>query len=1116
LLRHLRQFTAIPGPLGDGELLDRFTAQRDDSAFEMLVRRHGPLVLSVAGRVLRNPHDAHDVFQATFLTLAQKAGSIQKQRSIASWLHGVAYRLALQVRTGCARRSAHERRAAVREWSDPLDEISVREAQAILDEELARLLDQYRAPLVLCYLEGKTRDEAAAELGWSLGTLKRRLEQGRDRLRTRLTRRGLALPGALLAGLWAEGIAPGPALLASTVRGASLLAAGERVTAGLFSAGVVALLKRTRRALWLARLKAAVLFLAAGCLVTGSTVLAWQALVGPRSHSERDVPPVVSRAKPPSAAEPARTDLHGDPLPPDARMRLGTVRFRPGETVGQIAFSPDGKLLVSVGQNLEANGNPNLICVWDRATGKRLRTFGSQSDQYLALVVSPDGKVVGTQTMPGTICLWDLATGRELREITKGGITFSTPMGPAQRTLGVGLVFSPDGKSLAARAQDKTICLWEVATGKAERQFAANPEDSGPLAFSPDGKILATGREKVIRLWDVATARELRQLTGHEGSAGGARFSEHGKTLVAFTTSTERPFFPNVCVWDVATGRLLPRVQPRNVGMVFTAAFSPDLKRGAVAGYPTMVFDLATGRELPLLRSVETNVFAIAFAPDGKTLATAGTGRAIWLWDAETGKRLTPQDGHTGIVASLALSPDGKTLASVASDVEVWLWDLGTGKPRARYRSPAAGFSAAAFAPDGRTLAVTANDAFVRILDVSTGKELRRLEGVPTQTAISFSPDGKLLAAVSRGDGLIRIWDLSTGKLFHQLKALPPPRGSQPWFICLGFSPDGKYLATGAFGDSACIWSMATGKLVRHLPGHDYWVSSLSFSPDGRILATTSFDCAIRLWEVASGKERRRIEGHAKRVQSVAFAPDGRHLASGSDDQTVRVWDIWTGKERACFRGHDGVVGPLVFSPDGTTLFSGGWDTTILAWHMTRLPTRARPRVVPLADRDLEARWADLAGADAARADQAIQDLSASGGQSLPYLRNHLQPASAPGAQRVERLIADLGSGRFTEREQAMQRLEQLGCLAEPALRQALAARPALEVRRRIEQLLDNLDRPITDAETLRALRAIEVLERMGSADARKILHRLADGAPAARTTQEGRAALRRLGKTSR
>jgi RNA polymerase sigma factor (sigma-70 family) len=221
VLRHIREMVAAEnlGKLSDQVLLKRFTTNHEEEAFGELVRRHGPLVLGVCRRVLGNLHDAEDVFQATFLVLAQKGHTIGSA-ALGSWLYQVAYRTALRVRTRTASRSSHERQAAPRQPADPLAEVTGRELLSVLDEELQHLSDNHRTPLLLCYLQGLTQDEAARQLGWSLRTLRRRLEQARQRLRLRLSRRGLTLAAALVAagvGHEASAGALPPLLAASTV-----------------------------------------------------------------------------------------------------------------------------------------------------------------------------------------------------------------------------------------------------------------------------------------------------------------------------------------------------------------------------------------------------------------------------------------------------------------------------------------------------------------------------------------------------------------------------------------------------------------------------------------------------------------------------------------------------------------------------------------------------------------------------------------------------------------------------------------------------------------------------------------------------------------------------------
>jgi RNA polymerase sigma factor (sigma-70 family) len=202
-LRRLAARRVDPPP--DGELMQHFSTDRDAAAFEALVLRHGPMVLHVCRRILRDEHAAEDAFQATFLVLARKAATLGRQESVGNWLYGVASRVSLRARVEAARRRDRERRTTTRGGRDPLGELTVREAQQILDEELSGLPARYRAPLVLCCLEGMARDEAAQQMGCRLATLKSRLERARALLHRRLARRGLILPGALLGSLLAEG-----------------------------------------------------------------------------------------------------------------------------------------------------------------------------------------------------------------------------------------------------------------------------------------------------------------------------------------------------------------------------------------------------------------------------------------------------------------------------------------------------------------------------------------------------------------------------------------------------------------------------------------------------------------------------------------------------------------------------------------------------------------------------------------------------------------------------------------------------------------------------------------------------------------------------------------------
>jgi RNA polymerase sigma factor (sigma-70 family) len=379
LLQHLfrRVAPSAGGEETDGRLLQRFLAHRDEAAFAALVQRHGPMVLGVCRRVLDEASDVEDAFQATFLV--HKAGSVRRRESIGSFLYGVALRVARRARARAASRRAHERRAPIMPpEDDPRAAVIWRDLRPVLDEELGRLPEKYRAPLVLCYLEGKTHEEAARQLGWTNGTVCGRLARARDLLRARLVRRGLTLSAAALPAALAEGTlsAAVPASLAAATLRAALLYPAAGV-----SAPVVALTKETVNAMFRTKIKVVSLALALVVLAGGAGVVAHEVLAGK--------PPPADDGRREGPAPAARAELPGDPLPPGAVARLGTARFRNGARVASVVFSPDGKTLA-------ATGDDGAVTLWEVPAGKLLRAFGQSTSPSAgicqkALAFSPGG-----------------------------------------------------------------------------------------------------------------------------------------------------------------------------------------------------------------------------------------------------------------------------------------------------------------------------------------------------------------------------------------------------------------------------------------------------------------------------------------------------------------------------------------------------------------------------------------------------------------------------------------------------------------------------------------------------------------------------------------------------
>jgi WD40 repeat protein len=349
------------------------------------------------------------------------------------------------------------------------------------------------------------------------------------------------------------------------------------------------------------------------------------------------------------------------------------------------------------------------------------------------------------------------------------------------------------------------------------------------------------------------------------------------------------------------------------------------------------VAELSTAQkpELVVQTGHSAGVDAVAFSPDGKTLASGGDDNTVKLWEVSTGTELRTLK-HSSPVRSLAFSPDGSTLASGSADNTVKLWDASTGTELRTLKRHSEPVNSIAFSPDGKTLASGSADNTVKLWDVSTGAELRTIKGhsnlVNSVRSVAFSPDGKTLASGS-ADNAVKLWDVSTGTELRSLQV--------NFVNSVAFSPDGKTLASGGNDTAVKLWDVSTGTELRSLKGHSAFVFSVAFSPDGKTLASGSDDNTIKLWDVSTGTELGSLEVNSW-VHSVAFSPDGKTLASGgSYFDAVKLWDVSTGTESRSLKGHSHQVYLVAFSPDGKTLASVNhnpatlYQTTVTLWDIS-------------------------------------------------------------------------------------------------------------------------------------------------------------------------------------
>jgi RNA polymerase sigma factor (sigma-70 family) len=1115
ILQHIRSLAARhDSPTCDAELLRQFVAHHDETAFESLLRRHGPMVLRVARRTVGNETDAEDVFQATFLLLARRAGNIRKRESVASWLHGVAHRLALSARGKCVRRQEREREAAAARAVESPPESAWSGLEETLHEVLAQLPEKYRTPLIYCYLEGWTQEEVARQLGKPLGTVRSWLARGREMLRKRLVRRGISLStegasAALLASACATAEAVPPTLRIATSQAAQLFAGGGK-TMTMISPAVAELVKKGMTAILVAKLKSGAPWVLALTLLAAGSGWAAHRTFSAKAPEANETAEKAGKQQAVAEDRP-RTDAFGDPLPPGAVARLGSVRFCHEDHLKQFALSPDGRTLAATAGK--------SVAFWDIATGRLTQRLTFRWDMF-CLAFAPDGKSLAVAGEDCIVYLFDSASGKELRRFV------GHQVGKDQHFRGIyQAFFTPDGRTLLTQGSDEKVRFWDTRSGKELRQIDAQKWDFWKL--SVDGKLLAVtkaGAEKMLHVLDAATGKEVRQLN-HSDTAGVMAFSPDGKTLALASGTTGTVRQPGrITLWEPESGKELGTLVSHS-DAVYALAFSADGKRLASAGdgKTLRLWDLASQKEIREPLHLLTPVHGLAFSRDGKTLISQGFGNHLRLWDVATGRERFPVQGPSGAISAIAYSPDGKMVASASSD-KFWLWAPASGKVLRTLETQEGNGTALSFSVSGKSL-IYGSDT-LRFLDPMTGKEQKSFRtGNGWIERVALSPDG----------GIMAVWGTATSRQIHllhagtgaKLRTIEVPC-EQPGVIAiqlsLRFSPDSKTLyACNGNHLSILRWDAAAGKALPLIGKHDGGLNDIAVSPDGRSVAVASMGGSVYLWETATGQNR-LVSKDAGLADAVAFSPDGRLLAvvNGGNStllrgnevipqgietrEQVRLIRIADGKVIHRFTGHLGGIWSLSFSPDGHTLASGGLDSTVLVWDMTKLRRDAVKDTAPLTPEKLGELWKGLLDT-AAEANECMWTLIGAPGQAVPFLSEKLKPIAALDAERFARLLKKLESDQFSEREEATQELKKLGDAIEPALRKALQEKVPLETRRRFQALLDDLE----GAEHLRSLRAIEVLERIGDKPARDLPRRLSEGAAGAWLTEEARISLRRL-----
>ncbi|MFB2920314.1 MULTISPECIES: NACHT domain-containing protein [Aerosakkonema] len=486
------------------------------------------------------------------------------------------------------------------------------------------------------------------------------------------------------------------------------------------------------------------------------------------------------------------------------------------------------------------------------------------------------------------------------------------------------IAFSPDGKLLATGDANCDITLWRVADGQQILSLQGHTDWIRAVVFSLDNKTLASASfDQTVKLWNIHTGECLRTFQGHSSRVSSVAIGSDNKILASGSDDS------TVKLWDIQTGECLKTFQ-EHICAVRAVAISPtnnEILASSSNDATVKLWNIQTGECLKTLLGNAKAIRTLTISPNGRILVT-GEDQAVRLWDIVTGECLKTLQGHSKSVRSVAISPDGKTLASGSYDQTVRLWDIVTGECLKTLQGHSNWVRSVTISPDGKTLASGSDDQSVVFWNIETGAYLKTLHGYASAVrSVVISPDGTTLASGSE-DKAVRLWDIRTGTCLKTLQ------GHIARVNSVALSPDGKTLASGSYDKTVKLWDIRTGKCLKTLHEDTTGVISVAFSPDGKALVSLGGAVKIRVWNISTGECLKIFDAHSDWLWSVAISSDGQTLATCSDDQTVKLWNIETGECLKTLHGHTNGVLSVAISPDGKSLVSGSSDHTVKLWDI--------------------------------------------------------------------------------------------------------------------------------------------------------------------------------------
>ncbi len=547
-----------------------------------------------------------------------------------------------------------------------------------------------------------------------------------------------------------------------------------------------------------------------------------------------------------------------------------------------------------------------------RGLGFHERTLQGHASSVYGCAVSNDGRLLISASWDKTLKVWDLATGHCL--LTLKGHTAEV----------TACALLPDNRRLLSCSADNTLKIWDLYSGQLEQTLKGHTAEVTACAVFPDGeRIISGARDKTLRIWDWKSGQTLLSLKGHMSWVTACAVLNGGERVIS--GSWDR----TIKLWDLSSGQELATLAGHAAGVRAIAVLPGGLR--AVSGsedHTLRLWDLTSGSELLAFHGHSAGVTACAVLPDGLRMVSTAKDKTLRVWDLQSGETLATFSGHSAWVNTCAALPDGRSVVSGSDDYTLRIWDLAAAHDLHDLHGHTAAVSACVLLSGQEQLLTCAADRTLKLWDLRSGAALLTFHGhSDIITSCAVLPDGRRAISGS-WDRTLRVWDLKTGTTVTSLVG-------HEWFVtsCAVF-PDGRRAISGSWDRTLRIWDLATGSELQVLSGHTGQISCVAVLPDGDCVISGARDNTLRIWNLKKAHEVQVLRGHIDFVTVCVALPNGDTVVSGSEDRTLKVWDVHTGEERATLHGHAAGVTSCAVTSDGRRLVSTANDHTIRIWDL--------------------------------------------------------------------------------------------------------------------------------------------------------------------------------------